>query len=214
MADRIDLAPNQKILFTGDSITDAGRREAGTDPLGTGYVFFAANLLIARNPNLNLNIINTGISGDTTRSLKWRWDRDCLQHSPDILSVMIGINDLWCCHDNADQQNKGVPIDEYEDNCRYMLENAKTQCDCQIVIMDPFMFCNDPGDPMFDDLQNYIAVVHRLAIEFDAVLVRLQDWIDKAISTVPSEKWSDDMVHPYTWAHAWISEQWLKATTG
>lgn len=214
MADRIELAPNQKILFTGDSITDAGRREVGTDPLGTGYVFFAANLLIARNPNLNLNIINTGISGDTTRALKWRWDRDCLQNRPDILSVMIGINDVWYCHDTSDVQKKGVPVDEYEDNCRYMLENAKTQCDCQIVIMDPFMFCNDPRDPMFDDLQNYIVVAHRLAIEFDAVGVRLQDQINKAISTVPPEKWSDDMVHPYNWAHAWIAEQWLKATAG
>lgn len=211
MADGIELFDKQTILFTGDSITDAGRREVGVDRLGVGYVYFAANLLKARNPQLDLNIINTGISGDTTRALKWRWDRDCLQHSPDILSVMIGINDLWYCHDDPELVVKGVEVEEYEDNCRYMLENAKTQCDCQIVIMEPFMFCNDATNPIFEDLQYYIAVVHRLAEEFDAVLVKLQDGIDKVIKDVPSEKWSDDMVHPYQWAHAWIADEWLRA---
>ena len=69
MADRIELAADETILFIGDSITDAGRREVGVDGLGQGYVFFAGNLLLARHRRLNLNIINKGVNGDTTRSL-------------------------------------------------------------------------------------------------------------------------------------------------
>ena len=211
MADRIELEQNQTILFTGDSITDAGRRQVGVDPLGEGYVSVVAGVINTKYPHLNLKIINTGISGDTTRSLKFRWNKDCLLHRPDILSLMIGINDLWYCHAEPQLRIKGVPTDEYEDNCRCMLENAQTQCDCQIIIAEPFMFCNDPQDPMFADLRNYITIVHRLAAEFDAVLVPLQKLIDAEITNIPPEKWADDMVHPHPWAHEWIAQKWLKA---
>ena len=122
MADCIELGNNQTILFTGDSITDAGRRNVGTSPLGEGYVSVVAKVLTAKYPQLNLKMINTGISGDTARSLKFRWNKDCLLHRPDILSLMIGINDLWYCHAEPELHIKGVPADEYEDSCRYMLE--------------------------------------------------------------------------------------------
>jgi len=198
MADRIELAANETILFIGDSITDAGRSEVGVDRLGRGYVFFAGNLLLARFPHLNLNILNKGVSGDTTRSLKWRWERDCLQHRPDILSVMIGINDLWYCHNDTGVTAKGVAPAEYEDNCRYMLEAAQAQCDSRIVLMEPFMFCDDAGDAMFGELRYYINIVHRLAAEFDAVLVPLQQKIDEQITRIRPARWADDMVHPFT----------------
>ncbi len=211
MADRIEFEANETILFIGDSITDAGRREVGVDRLGQGYVFFAGNLLLARYPQLNLKIVNKGVNGDTTRSLKWRWDRDCLQEQPDILSLMIGINDLWYCHNDSDAAVKGVAPAEYEDNCRYMLETAQTQCDSRIVLMEPFMFCDDDNDVMFGDLRHYIDVARCLAVEFDAVLVPLQKHIDEQIGRIPPAQWAEDMVHPFTWAHAWIAERWLQA---
>lgn len=211
MADRIELRLDDRILFIGDSITDAGRREVGADKLGAGYVFFAANLILARNPHLDLTILNSGVSGDTTRSLKWRWERDCIAHNPDVLSLMIGVNDVWYRHDDPALAIKGVDLDEYWDNCRYMLEKARTQCDSRIILMEPFMFCRDPENPMLADLRGYIRTTSLLAAEFDAVLVPLQKHIDRRILTIPPAKWSDDMIHPHTWAHAWIAEQWLAA---
>jgi len=211
MADRIELRPDDTILFIGDSITDAGRREVGADKLGSGYVFFAGNLLLARYAHLNLRILNKGVSGDTTRSLKWRWDRDCISHSPGVLSLMIGINDVWYLHNGPERVIKGVDCDEYWDNCRYMLEKVRTQCTDRIVLIEPFMFCRDPENPMFVDLRNYMKAVRLLAAEFDAVLVPLQEQIDRRILTIGPERWADDMVHPHTWAHAWIAEQWLRA---
>ncbi|MBE0537418.1 MAG: SGNH/GDSL hydrolase family protein [Phycisphaerae bacterium] len=211
MADRIELRPNETILFIGDSITDAGRREVGVDPLGTGYVYFAGNLLLARYPHLNLKILNKGVSGDTTRSLKWRWDRDCITHMPDVLSLMIGVNDVWYRHDEPDLAVKAVALEEYWDNCRYILEKAQTQCSSRIVLMEPFMFCRDPENAMLADLREYIRAVHLLASEFDAVIVPLQEHIDRRILTIPPDRWAEDMVHPYPWAHAWIAERWLEA---
>ena len=86
----LNLTYNQTIVFIGDSITDAGRLEKPYRPLGYGYVHFVANWLLAKYPELNLNIVNTGISGNTIRDLKLRWEKDCLNHKPDVLSVMIG----------------------------------------------------------------------------------------------------------------------------
>jgi hypothetical protein len=74
------------------------------------------------------------------------------------------------------------------------------------------MFCDDKANPAYKALQQYIHAVRALAEEFDAVPVRLQELIDIKIKTMPAEKFSDDMVHPYTWAHAWIAQQWFEAT--
>ena len=79
-------------------------------------------------------------------------------------------------------------------------------------LTEPFMMCGDRSNEMLRDLRNYIEAVGRMAEQFDAVPVPLQSAIDEQIKAVSSDKWSDDMVHPYTWAHAWISQQWIEAT--
>jgi len=213
MQSKIDLRPNQTIVFIGDSITDAERLRPAYRPFGFGYVHFVANMLLAGYPEMNLNIINTGIGGDTIRDLKARWERDCIEHKPDILSVLIGINDLWRQYADPGNLSQAVYPDEYESIYRQLLSQAKQKCNCQMVLMQPFMFCVERENQMYEGLQSYIAVVHKLADEFDAVLVPLQSRIDEKIRQVPPEKWSADMVHPYLWAHAWISQRWLEVTS-
>ena len=210
MADKIEIKHNDTIVFIGDSITDAGRLLSGYKPFGYGYVNFAANQLLAKYPDYNLNIINTGISGNTIRDLKLRWEKDCLKHNPDIVSVLIGINDLWRLHTN--RLDEAVLLDEYELTYRQLLSHTRENNDCQLVLMEPFMFCNDTDNPMFRDLQDFIAAVGNLAKQFDAVLVPLQKSIDEIVKRVPPERWSDDMVHPYIWAHCWIAQRWFEAT--
>ena len=210
MSRKIELTSNQTIVFTGDSITDCGRRERAHRPLGTGYVHFAANILLARHPQLQISVINTGISGNTTRDLMQRWQRDCIGHQPDILSVLIGINDLWRQFAMPRDLPMAVYIDEYRSNYRRLLLEVSKKCNCQIILIEPFMFCNDADNEMFKALKGYIDVVHILADEFDAALVPLQSGINETIGKAPPSKWSDDMVHPFMWAHAWIAEQWLE----
>ena len=211
MKQNIEFKPNQKILFTGDSITDCDRTDPAYAPLGRGYVHFTANHLLARFPHYDLNIINTGIGGDTTADLINRWQQDCISHKPDILSILVGINDLWRQYGDIDCLPSAVYPDNFESNYRDMLTQAKEKCPCQIILAQPFMFCNDPQNPMFKELSTYIDIVERLAEQFDAVLVPLQNQIDSAITENPPQKWADDMVHPFTWAHAWICQKWLQA---
>ena len=210
MPDRIELKPDQTILFIGDSITDAGRLELAYRPFGYGYVHFVAYRLLAKYPEYNIDIINTGISGNTIRDLNNRWEKDCLSHKPDILSILIGVNDVF-------RQYTGTPdaavlLDEYQLTYKRLLSLVKEKYNCRLILIEPFMFCDDKTNPAYKSLQQYIHAVRALAEEFDAVLVPLQELIDKEMKKVPPEKFSDDMVHPYVWAHAWIAQQWLEAT--
>ncbi|MBN2019032.1 MAG: hypothetical protein JW749_02270 [Sedimentisphaerales bacterium] len=95
MQNKIELKPDQTILFIGDSITDADRSRQCYKPFGFGYVHFIAKFLLAGYPTYNLNIVNRSISGNNTSDLKKRLSRDCLNHKADILSVLIGVNDVW-----------------------------------------------------------------------------------------------------------------------
>lgn len=136
MQSRIELKANQRILFIGDSITDADRRDPAYQPLGNGYVHFVSNMLVAKYPQLNLEIINRGINGDTTRGMKQRWSSDCIEHKPDVLSVLIGINDLWTQHAGAEYLPYAVEVDEYELTYRLLLSEAKEKCDCKFVLVE------------------------------------------------------------------------------
>jgi len=207
----VELRDNQTILFIGDSITDADKSRLAYSPYGFGYVHFVANWLMATYPNLDFNIINTGISGNTVRDLKERWDSDCISYKPDVLSVLVGVNDAWRYYAEPGSAY-GVDVKEYEVTYRQLLLQAKQECKCQIVLMEPFMFCDDPGDVVFEGLQQYVQTVQGLANEFDTVLVPLQRLINEEIERVPPGKWSEDMVHPYVWAHAWIAKRWLEST--
>ncbi|MHC4395459.1 MAG: SGNH/GDSL hydrolase family protein [Planctomycetota bacterium] len=208
----IELSPDQTIVFIGDSITDTERNQPAYQPFGFGFVHFAANLLLAKYPRLNLDIINTGISGNTIRELKGRWEKDCLEHKPDILNILIGINDLWRQYGEPEQLPQAVYLEEYESTYRQLLSTTKQQCGCQLILVEPFMFCSDSENEMFKGLWDYIDIVHRLTVEFEAVVVPLQKFIDEQIEQVPAERWSLDYVHPYVWAHAWIAQRWFEVT--
>lgn len=201
----------QKILFIGDSITDALRREKTYAPLGCGYVHFAGYFLQAKFPELDLQIENRGISGDTTRELLARWKEDCLDLRPDVVSILVGINDLWRGYKPVLDPNKTpVPPTEYEDNLRQMLSEVQ-RLGSRLILMEPFYFCRDLQDPMRRGLDAYLDVVHRLARDYRALLVPLQKAYGQLSSQVPDERWSEDRVHPSMWAHAWIARQWLSA---
>jgi lysophospholipase L1-like esterase len=209
MSERIELKPNQRIVFIGDSITDAGRLMREYRPLGYGYVRFIANQLWSKYPQFDLDIVNTGINGDSIRDLQERWQKDCLDYQPDILSILIGINDV--CRQYYESTNEAAFLDEYESIFTKLLSQAKLQSDCRIVLMEPFLFCDNKELAEYRTLQKYIDVVRKLAKQFKAVLVPLQALIDEKITQIPPKKWSDDMVHPYLWAHSWIARRWLEA---
>lgn len=215
MHKRIEFKSNQTLLFIGDSITDCGRRELAYAPLGCGYVNFAANFLLAERPALNLNIENRGIGGDTTRDLLARWKQDCIAVKPDIVSIMIGINDLWYKYgESYESQQCHVPAAEYERNLGRLLTEVQDKCGSQLILMEPYMFCDDSNDPMLKDLEAYIEIVHRLSMQFEAIMVPIQSNFIKLKDRQLAIEWAVDTVHPLPWAHAWIAKQWLDTVIG
>ena len=208
-----DLAiqDGQTVVFIGDSITDAERHRRAYRPLGFGYVHFVGNFLVARKPQFSLNIVNTGVSGDTILDLQRRWQRDCLAHRPNVLTILVGINDVWRRTMEPTLAAEAAAPDRFEVTYDQLLSQVRNQHDCQLVLLEPFLFCGDRQNPVYRALLPYVEIARRLAAEHAAVLVPLQESIDRCIVEVPPEKWSPDMVHPHLWAHAWIAQRWLEA---
>ncbi|MBN2130501.1 MAG: hypothetical protein JW741_13455 [Sedimentisphaerales bacterium] len=109
-------------------------------------------------------------------------------------------------------QNAAAP-ESFEVTYNQLLSQAKQMRDVQLVLMEPFLFCHDRRDALYQALRPYVAIVQKLAARHDAVLVPLQQEIDRLMAKAPPERWSDDGVHPHLWAHAWIAQRWLEATS-
>lgn len=210
MAAGIELNAADTLVFIGDSITDAERHRRAYAPLGFGYVHFVGHLLQARYPHLDLRLVNRGVSGNTIADMARRWPRDCLAHEPKVLSVLIGINDVW--RSVMEPVRQTSPPQQYEITYDRLLQEARQRCGCQIVLMEPFLFSDDRFNPVREALESYIVAVRRLAERHDAILVPLQQRLDEQMAQVPPGRWSQDTVHPELWAHAWIAQQWLDAT--
>ncbi len=198
----------QRIVFAGDSITDAGRRQEAA-PYGNGYVHMARALLLARYPELELDIVNRGVGGDTVRDLADRWQLDVIDERPDWLSVKIGINDVW--RSVAGGAAEVVPVDGYEATYDRLLTEARASCAARLILMEPYVIEADRADRFRRLVDGHIVAVHRLAERHDAILVRTQAAFDKALRSKPSSFWADDRVHPGAHGHALIARAWLRA---
>ena len=171
---------------------------------------FCSFFLLAACPHLNLTIENRGVSGDTTSDLLLRWDQDCLIVKPNIVSIMIGINDLWRKFGETPEiRNLYIGPAKYEQNLSTLIRRVEDECSSQLILMEPFMFCDNPDNPMLADLDAYISIVHTLADEFNAILVPVHTAYMTLKNKHPANQWAEDTVHPYAWAHAWLAKQWL-----
>lgn len=201
----------QTLLFIGDSITDCGRAypvgiHAG---LGDGYVAFVSDLLIACHPNERIRVLNTGISGDRVTDLNARWQTDVLDLQPNWLSVMIGINDVWCQLDTVLGTDR-VAMEGYKSVYRELLERTHRTLD-GLVLMSPYVLEPDPNDPMRQQMDAYGRVVRDLSAEFGAEYVDVQRAFDGYMSQRPASTLSDDRVHPNKTGHMIIATAFLRA---
>ena len=206
----ISLEENYKILFIGDSITDCGRSREDLSNPGLGYVRFLAGMLGMSYAELKPKFINTGISGDRVRDLKARWEPDCLKHKPDVVSIMIGINDTWRRYDAAKDPTDAAA---YKKDYEFILKELKNKLDCQIVIVEPFLLPT-PEDrrEWREDLDPKITAARELASEYADAFVPLDGiFASAAIRREPSY-WTPDGVHPSIQGHMLIAESWLEHT--
>lgn len=203
------IKENSLILFQGDSITDCGRDYTDGSHLGYGYPMMTAAAFNAAHPELNVKFLNRGISGNRVVDLKARWEKDCLELNPDIVSILIGINDTWRGFDSNDP----TTAEAYYDGYRVLLQSIKDRLDAQIVICEPFVLAvtDDQKNKWREDLDPKINAARALAREFKAVYIPF-DGVFAAVSTVqPPEYWAADGVHPTHAGHALMSKHWLEA---
>jgi lysophospholipase L1-like esterase len=210
----MQIGRRQKWLFIGDSITDCGRTqpvaEGLFDPLGRGYVTQIEALLGAAAPELGIRVVNVGSSGNTVRDLKDRWDRDVLALKPDWLSVAIGINDVWRQFDLPRAREKHVGLDEYERVYDELL--ARTRAGLQgLVLVTPYLIEPNRQEPMRARMDQYGAVVKRLARKYDAVFADTQTAFDRMLKHMHPMALAWDRIHPNQTGHMVIARTILNA---
>lgn len=206
------------ILFQGDSITDAGRsrktaNEANNhEAMGRGYAHMTAAAILASHPESNLKIYNRGISGNKVHQLASRWDADCLDLKPNVLSILIGVNDIW---HGLNGKYDGT-VKTYEDDFRALLARTqKALPDTTIVICEPFVLkCGAVNDKWFPEFDKYRAAAKKLSKEFQTKFVPFQTMFDEAVKFAPPNVWAGDGVHPSANGAALMSNFWLKTVIG
>lgn len=208
--------PGARLVFQGDSITDMNRGRNESDRnhyLGHGYVYLIAARLGVDMPAAKLEFFNRGVGSQALAHLKGRWDKDAIDLKPDLLSILIGVNDVW--------ERAAVNVEPWEADYRLMLDaSRKANPDLRLVLLDPFVLPSgrlaDPAKHrqwrgMIDQL---IAVVARLARDYGAVHVKTQEVFDAAAEVAPPEHWIWDGVHPLPQGHELIARRWLEEVSG
>ena len=205
----ISFNDTTRVLFIGDSVTDSGRDYQNASSLGNGYAMMTAAGYSAKNPGKQGTFFNRGISGNRVRDLKNRWQKDCLDLQPNVISILIGINDTWRRYDHQDPTS----TKDYERDFRAILDSAQTALHPVFVLCEPFVLpVPEDRRAWREDLDPRIQVVRQLAIDYHAILVPLDGiFAQAAAARCDPAFWLPDGVHPSFAGHALIAQEWLKA---
>jgi len=206
------LQPGDRFCLIGDSITDAGRRE-DPEAVGFGYVRLLRDMLWARHPALDVSIINRGVSGDTVRLMSWRWRKDVIEEKPNVLSISIGVNDVWRQLQEPANE-KQVLVDEFEATYRKLLDDAVQTLRCRLILCEATIIDENRQSPHNRILEQYNGVVHSLAREYGALLVPMNQAFWRAIEANPGRRWTEDGVHPLSQGHTLMALTMLEALGG
>ncbi|EUJ25855.1 GDSL lipase/acylhydrolase [Listeria floridensis FSL S10-1187] len=194
----------QRILFQGDSITDWYRDYKDGITLGRGFVSYVAQKL----QDQEVEVLNRGISGNTTLDMAKRFDVDGLALKPDLLTIMIGINDTW----QAFLNQKITPASEFKQIYRDVLLQVKQETTAKLILMEPFLLpFPEDRKAWREDLDPKIHVVRELALEFDALLIPLDGLMNAAGIKYGFTKLIVDGVHPTDFGHHLLADIWLDA---
>ena len=201
------------LLFQGDSITDCGRITSGgagypKDLWGPGYAGMIATQLMGDQPG-KWQIINRGISGNRIVDLYARWRIDALNFSPDIISILIGVNDTG--HEICSQN--GVDVPRYDKFYRMLLDwTLETKADTKFILMEPFVFpMGNVNEEWIKDVNLRRNVVRKIAEDYKQIFVPLQTVFDAALNEAPQDYWIADGIHPTPAGHRLIQKEWMKA---
>ncbi len=202
-----------RIVFAGDSVTDAGSLkpigEGFFDNLGHGYVRVLESMFAAYYPEIRLRITNSGIEGDTSRTLLERFDRDVVSLNPDWVSICIGINDVWRHFDLPARKTDNLSLDEYEANMEKMITAVKDKVK-GIFILSPYYMDSNQNDAMRAKMNDYVSVCEKLSNKYGCIFIDFQKMYDKYFTIRHSSYIAWDRVHPNQRGATLMAREFLK----
>ena len=198
-----------KILFQGDSVTDAGRDRSDPHDMGNGYPRYASAMIQDSFPDTEFEFIDLGISGNRTEHLVERLEADFIEVRPDIVSIMIGVNDVWHhyafeCIETTDEQ--------FEKNYRAVLDAIKSRTNARILMIQPFLLETvDPAKQILcEELARKQAIIRKLADEYADAYLPLDEILHAETEEEPAY-YAADGVHPTPDGACYICEAYLGA---
>ena len=202
------LQPHDFVLFQGDSITDAGRDRAVASDLGGGYAAMIAGRLRAERADLGVRVWNRGVSGDRTVELLGRWPTDTVALKPSVLSIMIGVNDVWRKRESWNGQTF-VPLADYRAHLRSLTQSALEAGVRQLILMSPTTIDADNDSDLNHWLAEYAAAAAEHAVAIGAMYLDVRSPLMALRRDRP--ELTPDGCHPSIEGHAVIAALWWKA---
>lgn len=188
-----------RIVFAGDSVTDMGSvqpvGEGLFDNLGHSYVRIVENMLAVFYPEIRVRVTNSGISGNTSRDLLERFDRDVILFKPDWISICIGINDVWRQFDSPAMTDVCVLPEEYRENVEKMILAVKDNVK-GVFVLTPYYIEPNKSDIMRARMEEYAEICRALADKYNCTLIDFQKMYDRYCSIRHSSYIAWDRVHP------------------
>jgi len=206
------LQPNDKLVMIGDSVTDCGRAqpigEGLFNALGNGYVSLVDSILTVLYPERSIRVVNMGLSGNTVRDLKMRWQRDVIEQKPDWVSIMIGINDVWRQFDCPRQKEIHVYPEEYSATLEEIIVQTKPIVK-GIVMMTPYYLEPNREDAMRKRMDQYGAIVRDIATRHQTLFVDTQEEMNGILNHYNANAIAWDRVHPNHIGHMALAKAFL-----
>mgnify|MGYP004473862637 FL=1 len=204
----------QRIVFAGDSVTDMGSAqpvgEGLFDNVGRSYVRVVENMLAAYYPEVRIRVTNSGISGNTSRDLLARFQRDVVDLKPDWVSICIGINDVWRQFDSPARPDEAVFPEEYEKNVEKMIKMVKGKVE-GIFLLSPYYMEPNRQDMMRARMDEYVEICRKLAKKYDCIFIDFQRMYEDYCKVRHSGYIAWDRVHPNQIGATLMAKTFLEA---
>ena len=204
-----------RILFQGDSITDCGRSRENNVNVGTGYALLVKSALGYKEPAAH-EFFNRGISGNRIVDVYARIKKDILNLKPDVMSLLIGVNDVW--NELGDDPN-GVDNDKFFKIYCMLIEEIKAALpEIKLMILEPFCLQGSATTSTEERWQGFstevprrAAMAKKVAEKYGLTFIPLQEKFDKLCESAPADYWLADGVHPTAMGHQMIAREWMAA---
>lgn len=203
-----------RVLFQGDSVTDAGRDRAVLKPnsragLGRGYAWMAASAYLTSQPAQELAFFNRGVSGNTVPDLQRRWDAETVALAPDVVSILIGVNDYWNRH--RVRGFKGSPDTYHADLVKLVATTVGALPGAAVVICEPHLLLAGPVTPAWQrDFDGYRQAAADVALAHEMRFVGFQSALEAGLELAPAAFWAHDGIHPTAEGARLMAREWVR----